>query len=400
MRASDLLAFSGRALTGHRLRGLLSLVGVAIGVASVIILTGLGEGARLYVVGEFSQLGTNLLIVLPGKTETSGVTPFVGGAPNDLTLDDLEAVQRRVPGVRLASPVALGEAKAKYQDRSRDAMIIGTTAEMQEIRGLEIGMGRFLPPSELGRGPRVCVIGAGLRRELFQDENPLGKSLQVGGERFRVIGVVKPRGVSVGIDLDEVVHVPVGRAMRLFNTTTLFRIMIEVRSHQEIDSTRRATLKMLTERHGEEDVTIITQDSVLSTFSAILNVLTAAIAGIAAISLGVAGIAIMNVMLVSVSERTPEVGLLKALGAQRSQIVAAFLVEAALLSLVGGLLGMACGFGANFVLRVVYPSFPVSTPDWAVGAALVVSAGVGLLFGALPALRASRLDPIAALGRR
>jgi putative ABC transport system permease protein len=271
---------------------------------------------------------------------------------------------------------------------------------MQEIRHLQMHIGRFLPEAELGRGPRVCVIGSGIRRELFQDANPLGEVLQLGGERFRVIGVVKPRGVSVGVDLDEVVHVPVGRAMRLFNTTTLFRILIEVRTHQEIDGTRDTVRDLLAERHGEEDITVITQDSVLSTFSAILNVLTAAIAGIAAISLGVAGIAIMNVMLVTVSERTPEVGLLKALGAHRRQIVAAFLVEAALLSSVGGLIGLTVGLGANQLLRVVYPAFPVNTPTWAIVAALGVSVGVGLVFGALPAVRASRLDPIAALGRR
>ncbi len=400
MRTRDLLAFSGRALTGHRLRGVLSLIGVAIGVASVIILTGLGEGARLYVVGEFSQLGTNLLIVLPGKTETSGVPNLFGGAPNDLTLDDLEAVGRQLPGVRRVSPVSLGEAQAKYDGLARDVMVIGTTSEMQEIRQLDMGIGRFLPEEELGRGSRVCVIGATIQRELFRDRNPLGEVLQVGGERFRVIGVVQPRGVSVGVDLDEVVHLPVGRAMRLFNQTTLFRMLIEVRSFSEIDATRLAVIDLITERHEEEDITVITQDSVLSTFSAILSVLTAAIAGIAAISLGVAGIAIMNVMLVSVSERTPEIGLLKALGAARRQIVAAFLVEAALLSLVGGLIGMTVGLGTNQILRVVYPSFPVSTPTWAIVAALCVSAGVGLAFGALPAVRASRLDPIIALGRR
>ena len=400
MRARDLLSFSGRALTGHRLRGILSLLGVAIGVASVIILTGLGEGARLYVVGEFSQLGTNLLIVLPGKTETSGVTNLFGGAPNDLTLDDLEAVQRQLPGVRRASPVALGEAQAKYEGISRDVMVIGTTSDMQDVRQLEMGIGRFLPTRISAAVRAVCVIGATIQRELFRDRNPLGEVLQIGGERFRVIGVVQPRGVSVGVDLDEVVHLPVGRAMRLFNQTTLFRMLIEVRSFSEIDATRLAVIDLITERHQEEDITVITQDSVLSTFSAILNVLTAAIAGIAAISLGVAGIAIMNVMLVSVSERTPEIGLLKAVGAARRQIVAAFLVEAALLSLVGGLLGMAVGLGANQALRIVYPSFPVDTPTWAIVAALCVSAGVGLAFGALPAVRASRLDPIIALGRR
>jgi putative ABC transport system permease protein len=400
VRAADLVAFAGRALTGHRLRGGLSLAGVAIGVASVVILTGLGEGARLYVVGEFAQLGTNLVIVLPGKTETTGMAPIMGGVPNDLTLDDLEAIRREVPQVRRAGPVALGQAKAAFRERSREVMVIGTSAEMLEIRKLRMQVGRFLPEAEPGRGPRVCAIGADIQRELFQDRNPLGEILEVGGERFRVIGVVRPRGVSVGVDLDEVVHVPAGRALRLFNQTSLFRILIEVRSHQEIEAAKRAVVELLTDRHGEEDVTVITQDSVLSTFSAILKVLTAAIGGIAAISLGVAGVAIMNVMLVSVSERTPEIGLLKALGAGRRQIVAAFLVEAALLSTFGGLIGLAVGLGANAALQVAYPAFPVTTPRWAIVAALAVSAGVGLVFGALPAVRAARLDPIVALGRR
>ena len=400
MRWRDLLGYSSRALFGHRLRAGLSLLGVAIGVASVIILTGLGEGARVYVVGEFSQLGTNLLIVLPGKTETTGAMPFMGGVPNDLTLEDMEAVLRELPAIRRAGPVALGEAQAKFRDRARDVTVIGTNSDMLAIRKLEMQIGRFLPETELGRGPRVCVIGATVQRELFGDRNPLGEVLQVGGERFRVIGVVRPRGVSVGVDLDEVVEIPVGRALRMFNKRSLFRILFEVRSHQEIDAMKKEVVRVLTERHGEEDVTVITQDSVLSTFSAILGVLTAALAGIAAVSLGVAGVAIMNVMLVSVSERTPEVGLLKALGARRRQIVAAFLVEAALLSLTGGLVGLATGLFANQALQWVFPSFPVTTPTWAIVSALVVSGGVGLVFGALPAVRASRLDPIAALGRR
>lgn len=399
MSARDLLAFCAGALSGHRLRSALSLLGVAIGVASVVVLTGLGEGARIYVTSEFASLGTNLVIVLPGKTETTGVAPLFGGTPNDLTLADEEALRRELPIVRRSAPIALGEAKARRRDRSRQVTVIGTTAEMRAIRHLDVRVGRFLPEAATGRGPRTCVIGADIRRELFPEENPLGEVLQLGGERFRVIGVMAPRGTSLGVDMDEVVHVPVARAMRLFDQSSLFRILVEARSHDEIPAAATAVRKLLAARHGEEDVTVITQDAVLSTFDSILRALTAALGGIAAISLGVAGVAIMNVMLVSVSERTSEIGLLKALGARPGQVVTAFLTEAALLSTAGGSAGLLVGLGAVRVLVHVFPAFPIQPPAWAIGAALATSLAVGLAFGALPAIRASRLDPVVALGR-
>ena len=401
MTLRDLAAFSAGALRGHRLRTGLTLAGVAVGVLSVILLTSLGEGARLYVTGEFATLGTNLLIAFPGKTETTGMSPFLTGAPHDLSLDDADAVARRVHGVRRVAPLVFGSASAQHGDRRRDVGVWGATSDMQGVRRIVLRTGRYLPAGEAARGLRVCVIGSKLEQELFPGENAVGGVLKVGGERFRVIGVMAPRGVSMGSDLDEVVHIPVARAMRTFNRTSLFRVLIEISSHAEVPAARSAVLELLKQRHGGvEDVTVWTQDSVLATFSKILTILTAALGAIAAISLTVAGVGIMNVMLVSVSERTREIGLLKAVGVSGRQVVAAFLMEAAMISTAGGAAGLAAAFAATRLARTLFPAFPVRPPDWAVAAAVVVSISVGLLFGAIPARRAARLDPVAALSRR
>lgn len=400
MTPRDVAAFSAGALVGHRLRSGLSLLGVAIGVASVVLLTSLGEGARLYVTGEFANLGSNLLIITPGKTETTGMAPMISQAPHDLTLDDMEAILRKVPQVRLAAPLVIGGVAVAYGDRRRDVTVAGTTPEFQDVRKIRIGVGRYIPRGDVARGAPVCVLGAKVQKELFGSANPLGEAVRIGNERYRVIGVLAPRGVSVGMDLDEMVHIPVIRAMRMFNRTSLFRILVEAHSHEQIQAARQAALQVLRERHREEDVTILTQDSVVATFSKILALLTAALAGIAAISLTVAGVGIMNVMLVSVSERRSEIGLLKALGATGRQVVTVFLTEAAMLSTAGGAAGLAVAFASTRLFTAVYPGFPIHPPGWAVAAAVAVSASVGLAFGALPARRAARLDPVLALTRR
>lgn len=400
MSFRDAAAFSLGALAGHRLRAGLSLLGVAIGVASVVLLTSLGEGARLYITGEFANLGSNLVIVTPGKTETTGMAPLISQAPHDLTLEDMEAIVRKVRSARRAAPLQIGGAPAAHGNRRRDVTVAGTTEEFQWVRKIRIGAGRYLPPGEVERGAAVCVIGSKLQKELFGGENPLGETIRIGNERYRVIGVLAPRGVSIGMDLDEMVHIPVARAMRMFNRTSLFRILVEVRSHEQIPAAKREILEILNERHREEDVTILTQDSVVATFSKILALLTAALAGIAAISLTVAGVGIMNVMLVSVSERRQEIGLLKALGATGRQVVTVFLIEAAILSTSGGAAGLAAAYAATRIFTAIYPGFPIEPPGWAVAAAVAVSASVGLAFGALPARRASRLDPVLALARR
>jgi len=401
MSLLDLLRFATAALRGHRLRTTLSVIGVAIGISSVMVLTSLGQGARSFVAGEFQSLGSNLLIVVPGRTETEGEAPLFSKAPHDLTLQDAEAILRRSPRIRRVAPIVFGTAMASTAERRRDVTVIGTTGEFLRIRQIRMFVGRFLPEGEAERSARVCVIGSKVLQELFGGENPLGTVLRIGAERFKVIGVMAPRGVSIGIDLDNVVQIPVSAALSLYDRSSLFRIFAEVRTHEELEAAAADVVAILRERHdGVDDVTVIRQDTVLAAFEQILVVLTAVLAAIAAISLAVAGVGIMNVMLVSVTERTGEIGLLKALGAGRRQILAAFLAEASLLSSLGGAVGMAGGYSLAALIRLLWPALPAHPPGWAVASAVAVAIGVGLAFGALPALRAARLDPVVALARR
>jgi putative ABC transport system permease protein len=354
--ARDVLGFAARALRGHRLRSGLSLLGVSIGVAAVIALTALGEGARRYVVGQFASIGTNLVIVLPGKTDTTGGMPGIGGVPHDLTIEDVRVLVRTVREIEKAAPISMGTEAVAHDERRRQVALAGATSEMLEVRHLAMERGEFLPPMEWDRGSPVAVLGAKTARELFPGgEDPVGRVVRIADFRMHVIGVLAPRGMQLGIDMDDVAIVPVATAMRMLNRPSLFRVLLQVRSHADLDAAKQKVTKVLAERHGEEDVTVITQDAVLTAFTSILGALTMALGGIAAISLAVAGVGIMNVMLVSVSERTREIGLLKALGAGRGQILAVFLAEAVLLSTLGGLIGLAIGWAAVRVLVAVFP---------------------------------------------
>jgi putative ABC transport system permease protein len=396
----DLLAFAARALRGHRLRTGMSLLGVAIGVAAVVTLTALGEGARRYVTGQFASIGTNLVIVVPGKTETTGGMPGMGSPPNDLTLEDARAILRGVPEVDKAAPMVVGTETVAFEERRRQMMLMGSTPEALEVRRLSVAAGRFLPPLEWSRSSPVAVLGHTAARELFPGQDPVGRVVRIGDWRMRVVGVLAPRGQQLGVDMDDVAIVPVATAMKMLNRRSLFRLVLQVRSHAELDRAKERAVRLITERHGEEDVTAITQDAVLGALTKILGTLTLALAGIASVSLAVAGVGIMNVMLVSVSERTREIGLLKALGAGRRQILLAFLAEAVLISTAGGLLGLAVGWLAVRGLVFLYPALPASPPVWAVVAAFSLSVTVGAVFGVLPARRATRLDPVAALAGR
>ncbi len=398
VRFLDLLAFAAGALRGHRLRTALSVAGVAVGISAVVALTALGEGARRYVVDQFAALGSNLLIVLPGKVETTGGAPF-GGVTRDLTIDDFRAIAR-LPRVRRAAPLAVGEDTVHFGDRGRAVPVLGTIADFAAVRRLELAAGEFLPAGDPEQGGGEIVLGTTVAQELFRSENPLGRIVRVGQWRFRVVGVLAPRGRSLTFNMDDVVIVPVRTAMRVFNRSTLFRILIDVRTHAEMEATKKDVEKLLAERHRAEDVTVITQDALLSAFSSILNALTLALVGIASVSLAVAGVGIMNVMLVSVTERRAEIGLLKALGAADRQVLAVFLAEAVLLASFGGLAGLAVGAGAIRVFVSFYPSFPASPPAWAIAAGFALSFAVGVGFGVWPARRATRLDPVAALARR
>jgi putative ABC transport system permease protein len=394
----DALRFAGTALLQNRRRSALSLLGVAIGVVAVVSLTAVGEGALRYVTGQFARLGSSLVIVVPGKNETTGGVPHgIGGIPNDLTMEDAVAIERRVREVRAAVPITLGTDSVSFEQRSRQTPIVGATAEFERIQSLEVALGGFLPPGDIDRGAPIAVLGHTVARELFGTANPLGESVRIGGWRMRVVGVLARRGTQIGLKVDESVFVPAATGMRMGNRSSLSRVMLDLHPRADPDRAIAHVRELLTERHDEEDFTCISQEAVLASLGSILRVLTLVLAGIAAVSLAVAGIGIMNVMLVSVSERTDEVGLLKALGASRRQILTVFLLEAILLSLLGGVVGLGAGLALVRLGVVLYPAVPAAAPLWAIAAVLALSLATGVLFGVLPAWRAARLDPVAAL---
>jgi putative ABC transport system permease protein len=402
MRLADTLGFAGRAAAGYPLRTFLLVLAMAIGVAAVVVLTALGDGARRYVVGEFSALGSNLVIVLPGRSETGGFNPAnaITETPRDLSLEDAEALLR-LPAVLRMAPIVVGTSEAAHGGVLREVTVAGSNADLLHVRRFKLAQGRFLAADNLGQGPAEAVLGATIRAELFGAKPALGQVLRVGDRRFRVVGVLAASGSGLGMNADELVILPAAHAQAMFNTSSVFRILVEARNRDALDDAQAQARKLLTARHdGEEDFTIITQDAVLATFDKLLGALTLAVAGIAGISLAVAGILVMNVMLVAVSQRVDEIGLLKALGARGAHIRRLFLTEAALLSLAGALAGLALGHGGAFLLRLYYPDLPAWPPDWAVWAGLATALGTGLLFGVLPARRAARLDPVAALAKR
>ena len=399
MRNTDVLRFARDAAAGYPLRTSLSILARALGVAAVVVLTSLGDGARRYVVEQFSSLGSNLVIVLPGRSATGGFSPAnaVTTTPRDLTVDDAAAITR-LPSVRRVAPLAAGTSEINANGRLREALVAGTASTYLQIRSFKMAQGQFLPEADWTRGAPVAVIGAKIKEDIFGGRSAVGELIRLGDRRLRIVGVLKSTGQGLGMNTDEVVFVPVGIAQGMFNTNTLFRVLIEARSRDQIEDVKREVAALLKVRHGgEEDITVITQDAVLATFDKLLRALTAAVAGIAAISLAVAGILVMNVMLVAVTQRTAEIGLLKALGARGDTIRNAFMAEAAMLSLVGALTGYGLGLLGAFVLRFLYPAFPAYPPDWAVVAALATALTTGLLFGIMPARRAARLDPVQAL---
>lgn len=402
MKMFDTLRYAITATTSIPLRTGLLILAMSIGVASVVILTALGDGARQYVIKEFSAIGSNLVIVLPGRSETRGFNPanLVTSTPRDLTVDDANALLK-LNGIQRISPLIVGTTEIDAEGKLREAMMVGTNSDFKQIRKLKLGLGRFLTKEETGRGSAEVVLGALIRQELFGAENPLGKIVRVGDRRLRVVGVLSQGGQGMGMTTDELLIVPVTTAQAMLNSNTLFRILVEAKNRALLGEVKSSVLKTITQRHdGEEDITVITQDAVLKTFDKIFNVLTLGVAGIAAVSLAVAGILVMNVMLVSVAQRTDEIGLLKALGANSKTVLQLFMTEAILLTLTGGIVGAGLGYFGAAVLRQIYPTFPAYPPLWAIWAALGTAMISGLMFGIMPARRAARLDPIQALSKR
>ncbi len=402
MRLADLLDFAWNVLRGSISRSLLTLLAMAIGVAAVVVVTSLGEGARLYVANQFGSLGTNLVIVLPGRSETAGAMPgvLVGKTPRDLMLEDALALKRS-HAVRRFAPLIVGAGDVQAGSLTREAPVLGSTAELIEIRHMDMARGRFLPEGDPRHSEPVCVLGAKLATELFGQRAAVGEWLRVGDRRFRVVGVLATQGESLGMNTDDLVIVPLAAAQALFNTESLFRILVEAKSREQIADAKADVEEIIRLRHeGERDVTVITQDAVLATFDRILGALTLAVGAIAAVSLAVAGILIMNVMLIAVTQRRREIGLLKAIGATGAQIRLAFFTEAVMLALAGAAVGLAMGEAGRSVALHLYPTIPFQAPWWALIAAPATAILTSVLFTVAPARRAARLDPVQALSRR
>jgi len=396
MATGDLARLAMGALSGHRLRTSLSMLGIAIGICAVILLTSIGEGTRRYVLDQFTQFGTNIIAVNPGKQETIGIPGVLGGTTKKLTIDDAEAISR-LPGVDSVAMFALGSARVEAAGKGRHVYVYGTNDKLPDVLKFSVRQGSFIPGGDPRRGAAIAVLGPSLKRELFGDDNALGKFVRVGGQRVRVIGIMEPKGQILGMDIDDVVYVPVATGLRLFNQDELFEIDV-VFGHSGLEShVEREVRDLLVDRHGKEDFTVTTQTQMLEVFGNVMNVITMGVGAIAGISLLVGSIGILTVMWIAVGERTAEIGLLKAIGATAGQIQLLFLAESAVLSLLGGSAGLAAGIGLARLARAAVAGLPVHTPANFVVAALAVSLLTGLLAGVMPARRAAHLDPVEAL---
>jgi len=397
MLIRDLAALAFGALTSYRLRSALSMLGIAIGIAAVILLTSIGEGTRRYVLDQFTQFGTNLLAVNPGKTETIGIPGVLGGTTHKLTLDDAEAL-RRIDGVEEVIPVVMGSARVEANGRGRSVPIYGVTSGMPQVFKFEIRQGSFIPAGDPRRGSSVVVLGPKLKRELFGEENALGRFVRVADQRLRVIGIQAPKGTLMGVDIDDLAWVPVSTAMRMFNLDELIEIDVLFSHAGLTDEVAENVRRVLVDRHSDtEDFTITTQTDMLEVFGNIMDVVTFAVGAIAGISLVVGAVGILTIMWIAVGERTQEIGLLRALGATPGQILTVFLAEASVLATLGGAVGLLAGIAIAMLIRALVPGLPVHTPAEFVAAALAVSLLTGLLSGILPARRAATMQPVEAL---
>ena len=397
IRPTDSIHLALRAITAHRLRSFLTLLGIAVGITAVILLTSIGEGIHRFVLSEFTQVGTNLLSVTPGKVKTSGPAP--AGFPSSvrpLTLDDARAL-RRLPHITGMAAIVWGNTEVKGNGRLRRTTINGVTPEMLKVYAIKVRSGQFLPPEDSENARAFVVLGAKLKSEVFGAGNALGARLTVGNLQFRVIGVLEAKGQFLGVDLDDAAYIPTARALELYNRDGMMKI--DLAYEEGIPASRVSTLitNTLKARHGREDFTLTTQEDMLRTLSSILDILTMAVGALGSISLLVGGVGIVTIMTIAVTERTSEIGLLVALGAPRRTILGLFLGEAVALSALGGLFGLALGFGLAQLIHLLVPALPVHTPITFVIIAELIAIAIGLLAGVLPARRAARLDAVEAL---
>ncbi len=396
MAPRDFFQLVIRSLLSHRLRGGLTALGIGIGIAAVVLLTSLGSGVEKFMVSEFSQFGTTIIAINPGRTHTSGGPAGIFGSTRPLTLQDAEALER-VPNVTGVVPFVMGNAEIEAGSRGRRSAVHGVGADFHTVFSMNIQIGQGLPTDDGGGARPVAVLGSKLRNELFPEGPVLGQRVRVASEAYRVVGVMEPKGQMLGFDFDDGIYIPTARALSLFDQEGLMEIDLFYREGASAKEVANAAERILISRHGQEDFTITSQEDMLEVLGRIMEVLTAGVAALGGISLFVGAVGILTIMTIAVRERQGEVGLLRALGAGTRQVLLLFLAEAVVLSALGGLAGLVVGIGGAWLIHWAFPIVPVHTPWSYVIAAEVVSVLIGLACGVLPALRAAALDPVVAL---
>jgi len=381
-----------KALSANKVRSALTMLGVIIGVAAVILLVSIGTGVQSQVTGQISGLGSNLLFAFPGSFEGGGGGGPGGGITKQFNTDDVEYVQRRIGAQGVVIPTLQAAAQLRVGNRTK-ATTLGGTDQNGDASAGTLESGRWLTRGEVVGASRVAVIGSDVRDEFYPGQEPIGRELDINGQPFKIIGMLTKKGGSLGGSQDNLVYVPITTAQTMLSTRDISAMLVEVADVDSIETVKAQVERALKPRFGDQ-FTVFTQEQTLGILSTLLGTLTAMLAGLASISLLVGGIGIMNIMLVSVSERTREIGIRKAVGARTYDILSQFVIEAVMLSVLGGLVGILLGAGGALALQ---PLVPAEVTPWAVVLAFVFSAVVGVFFGVYPAYRASRLDPIEAL---
>lgn len=362
----------------------------------MVTLTSIGEGIHRFVLAEFTQFGTNLVVVTPGKTETFGISGATISNVRPLSLNDADALMA-LDQIAAIVPLVQGNARIEYAKKSRRTTILGVGSAVPEVWKMAVGYGRFLPNDDQRKARPYAVLGSTLRDELFGDKNPLGKRIRVGGDRYRIIGVMQSKGQMLGFDMDDTVYIPVGRAMELFDRESVMELDVLYAAGVSTQHAVASIKKLLRSRHGSEDFSLITQKQMLEILDSVLSVLTLAIGALGSISLLVGSVGILTIMSISVSERVAEIGLFRAIGAEKKHILGMFLGEAIALSAFGGVCGVVTGILLVQLVSLLLPQLPVQLAWHYIVFAFFLSVVIGILSGVIPALRAAKLDPLEAL---
>jgi putative ABC transport system permease protein len=396
MLLRDFLKLTSGSLSANPTRSLLTTLGIAVGIAAVVMLTSLGQGVNKFMVTQFTQFGTNLIEIQPGKVRTMGGSLGRVNTVRPLTIDDALALSR-LPYVEVVVGFSIGNAEVEGNQRQRRTTVYGTTAEFPQAFKFALAQGSFLPDDDPHAPRAIAVLGSTMHEELFGAVSPLGQFIRIGGHRFRVGGVMEAKGQMLGFDLDDTVYIPVTRALELFNNESLLEIDVLYQEGAPVPEVVAGIARVMSDRHGIDDVTITTQQQMMDVLGSIMEVLTLAVGGLGGISLVVGGIGILTIMTIAVRERTQEIGLIRALGGTRLQVMSLFLAEAGMLAGLGGLVGLLIGVSGAQLLHLAVPALPVHTPISYVIAALTMAIAIGILAGVLPARKAARMLPVDAL---